>query len=70
MILFFRSEILAQLKRTCRPLDSFESKQTGRLDQGCQMVYFQTKKSQLGKKFQGLRTEKVDIFYGRLNIFH
>jgi hypothetical protein len=31
------------------------------------MVCFQTKKSDLGKKFQGFRLENVDaIFYGRL----
>jgi hypothetical protein len=32
--------------------------------QGCQMVYFQTKNSNLGN-FDGFRMENVDIFRGR-----
>jgi hypothetical protein len=34
--------------------------------QGCQMVYFQTKKSQFGYILEGLGIESVGIFYGRL----
>jgi hypothetical protein len=37
-----------------------------RVVQGCQMVYFQTKNSNLGKIFEGLKLEKIGIFYGRL----
>jgi hypothetical protein len=35
-------------------------------DQGCQMVCFKTKNPNLIKKFQGLKLEIVDIFYGHL----
>jgi hypothetical protein len=36
------------------------------LGQGCQMVYFQTKNPNLGKFFEGLRLENVDIYYVHL----
>jgi hypothetical protein len=39
------------------------------LKQGCQMVCFQTKNPDLGKKIQGFILENVDIFYGRLEYF-
>jgi hypothetical protein len=29
-------------------------------EKGCQMVYFQTKKSQFGKHFDGLRMKKME----------
>jgi hypothetical protein len=38
--------------------------------QGCQMVCFQTKIPKLGKKFQSLRLENVDIFSGHFGIFY
>jgi hypothetical protein len=31
-------------------------------EQGCQMVYFQTKKSQFGQILEGLRWEKINVF--------
>jgi hypothetical protein len=38
-----------------------------RQDQGCQMVYFQNKNTNLGKFWRALhRLENVDIFYGHL----
>jgi hypothetical protein len=37
--------------------------------QGCQMVYFKTKKSQFGLILDGLTVEDVGLFYGRLVCF-
>jgi hypothetical protein len=39
------------------------------MNQGCQMLYFQTKKSQFGYIFEGLRLDNVDIFYCYLECF-
>jgi hypothetical protein len=35
-------------------------------DQGCQMIYFQTKNPDLGKILEGLAMEDVGIFYNHL----
>jgi hypothetical protein len=37
--------------------------------QGCQMVYFKTKKSKFGLIIEGLRIENVGIFYDNLQYF-
>jgi hypothetical protein len=37
-------------------------------DQGCQMVYFHTKKSQFGHILEGLGMENVGIFYDHLHV--
>jgi hypothetical protein len=39
------------------------------VEQGCQMVCFQTKNPSLGTFFEGLRLENVDIFYDLLEYF-
>jgi hypothetical protein len=38
----------------------------GSLQQGCQMVYFQTKNLNLGKFWRGLAMGEVGVFYGHL----
>jgi hypothetical protein len=39
------------------------------LEQGCQMVCFQTKKSQFGLILEGFRMEIAGIFYGHLEYY-
>jgi hypothetical protein len=39
------------------------------LQQGCQMVYFQTKKNKFGQILEGLAMEDVGIFYVHLVYF-
>jgi hypothetical protein len=39
------------------------------LPQGCQMVCFQTKNPNLGKKFRAFRLENVYIFHDHLEYF-
>jgi hypothetical protein len=39
------------------------------LEQGCQMVYFQTKNPHLGKVWVGHRLENINIFYANLEYF-
>jgi hypothetical protein len=60
----------------CRPTCLVEVRKTLKLstswaaeDRGCQMVCFQTKKSQFGQNWEGLRLENVYIFYGYLEYF-
>jgi hypothetical protein len=38
--------------------------------QGCQMVYFQTQKSQFGQILEHLTLEIVDIFYNHFGLFY
>jgi hypothetical protein len=44
-------------------------KKRAAVEQGCQMVSFQTKNSKFGQILEGLRWENVDIFYGYLELF-
>jgi hypothetical protein len=40
-----------------------------KLNQDCQMVYFQAKKSQFGQMLEGQRFENVNIFYDHLKYY-
>jgi hypothetical protein len=63
--------LLFNVEQIARTLNSrpFSYQQQSGLEQGCQMVYFQTKRSQFGKILEGLAMVDVGIFYGHLVYF-